>query len=75
MMAMTVQSAVTNAESTINSQLSDEKAQAFILSSQVKSFHLETSTNFNKAGYTATPVACGWAGAVIEVNASFGQEQ
>ena len=22
----------------------------------------------NKAGYTATPVACGWAGAVIEVN-------
>ena len=29
----------------------------------------------NKAGYTATPVACGWAGAVIEVNASFGQEQ
>ena len=22
---------------------------------------------FNKAGYTATPVACGWAGAVFEV--------
>ena len=29
----------------------------------------------NKAGYTATPVACGWAGAVIEVTRSFGQEQ
>ena len=29
----------------------------------------------NKANYTATPVACGWAGAVIEVTRSFGQEQ
>ena len=29
----------------------------------------------NKAGYTATPVACGWAGAIIEVTRSFGQEQ
>ena len=29
----------------------------------------------NKAGYTATPVACGWAGAVFEVTWSFGQEQ
>ena len=29
----------------------------------------------NKAGYMATPVACGWAGAVIEVTRSFGQEQ
>ena len=28
-----------------------------------------------KAGYTATPVACGWAGAVIEVTSSFGQVQ
>ena len=33
------------------------------------------STVFNKAGYTATPVACGWAGAVIEVTRLFGQEQ
>ena len=31
--------------------------------------------NKNKAGYTATPVACGWAGAIIEVTPSFGQEQ
>ena len=30
----------------------------------------------NKAGYTATEVACGWAGAVIKmVNEAFGQEQ
>ena len=29
----------------------------------------------NKAGNTATPVACGWAGAVIEVTISFWQEQ
>ena len=29
----------------------------------------------NKAGYTATQVACGWAGAVLEVTRSFGQEQ
>ena len=28
----------------------------------------------NKAGYTATPVACGWAGTIFEVNPSFGQE-
>ena len=28
----------------------------------------------NKAGYTATPVACGWAGAVIELTKAFGQE-
>ena len=30
----------------------------------------------NKAGYTATPVACGWAGAVLEiVTRTLGQEQ
>ena len=28
----------------------------------------------NKAEYTATPVACGWAGAVIELTKAFGQE-
>ena len=33
-------------------------------------------TKINKAGYTATLVACGWAGAVIEkVTGAFGQEQ
>ena len=29
----------------------------------------------NKAGYTATEVACGWAGAIFEVTGPFGQEQ
>ena len=33
------------------------------------------SATKNKAGFTATPVACGWAGAIIEVTRSFGQEQ
>ena len=31
--------------------------------------------SINKAGYTATPVACGWAGATFEVSGTFGQEQ
>ena len=35
----------------------------------------ETNFQINKAGYTATPVECGWAGAVFEVTRSFGQEQ
>ena len=29
----------------------------------------------NKAGYKAALVACGWAGAIIEVSGTFGQEQ
>ena len=29
----------------------------------------------NKAGYTATEVACGWVGAIFEVTGPFGQEQ
>ena len=29
----------------------------------------------NKAGYRATEVACGWAGAIFEVTRPFGQEQ
>ena len=29
----------------------------------------------NKAGYTATPVARGWAGVIFEVTKAFGQEQ
>ena len=31
-----------------------------------------TTTKENKAGHTATPVA--WAGAIIEVSGTFGQE-
>ena len=33
------------------------------------------SYNIYKAGYTATPVACGWAEAIIKVSGAFGQEQ
>ena len=33
------------------------------------------ATHVNKAGYTATEVACGWAGAIFEVTRPFGQEQ
>ena len=29
----------------------------------------------NKAGYTATPVTCAWAGALFDVTKVFGQEQ
>ena len=29
----------------------------------------------NKAGYMATPVACGWAGAIFEVSGAIVQEQ
>ena len=34
-----------------------------------------TGPHTNKAGYTATEVTCGWAGAIFEVTRSFGQEQ
>ena len=29
----------------------------------------------NKRGYMATPVACGWAGAIFEFTGPYGQEQ
>ena len=32
-----------------------------------------TCNDLNKAGYTATPVACGWAGAKIEVTHHLGR--
>ena len=35
----------------------------------------KTRTFDNKTGYTATEVACGWAGATFEVTGPFGQEQ
>ena len=31
--------------------------------------------SLNKAGYTASEVACGWAGAIFEVTRPFWQEQ
>ena len=36
---------------------------------------MENHSEFNKAGYTATQVACGWAGAIFDVTRAFGQEQ
>ena len=36
---------------------------------------LKIETGLNKAGYTATEVACGWAGAIFEVTRPFGQLQ
>ena len=36
---------------------------------------LESETKENKAGYTATEVACGWAGAIFEVTRPFRQQQ
>ena len=35
---------------------------------------LSVSFRDNKVGYTATEVACGWAGAIFEVTRLFGQE-
>ena len=34
----------------------------------------ERTIEINKAGYTATPVACGWAGAIFKVTPLLGQE-
>ena len=38
-------------------------------------YFLENAGDTNKAGYTATEVSCGWAGAMFEVTRPFGQEQ
>ena len=38
------------------------------------SFHLPV-LNSNEAGYTATEIKCGWAGAIFEVTRLFGHEQ
>ena len=36
--------------------------------------YVEEQMFVNKAGYTATEVACGWAGAIFEVTRPFGQQ-
>ena len=50
-----------------------------IAAMETESFHQNSDDGSQqvkkKAGYTATPVACGWAGAIIEVSGAFGQEQ
>ena len=38
-------------------------------------FFFVANLETNKAGYTATQVACGWAGAIFEVSGAFGQER
>ena len=35
----------------------------------------KTPGDLNKAGHTATPVACGWVRAIVEVSGTFEQEQ
>ena len=40
----------------------------------VKPWSQQMGMDKNKAGYTATEVACGWAGAIFEVTRPFGQE-
>ena len=44
-------------------------AQAYSL------FYKRPEVKINKAGYTVTEVACGWAGAVFEVTTPFGHDQ
>ena len=42
---------------------------------RTKKFNRDAWMHLNKAGYTATPVVCGWAGAIFELIRAFGQEQ
>ena len=35
---------------------------------------MRESSDWNKAGYTATLIACGWAGAIYGVTRAFGKE-
>ena len=35
----------------------------------------KTPQDLNKVEYTATPIACGWARAIVEVSGTFGHEQ
>ena len=44
----------------------EERSTIFLLGNKFKS---------NLAGYMVTPVACGWAGAIVKATPSFGQEQ
>ena len=48
--------------------------QAVKISVEFASLKLNAELGKNKAGYTATEVACGWAGAIFEVTRPFGQE-
>ena len=69
----------------LNSRLVDEltrwrencvyKVLLFLMTRRCQRSHPFSDTKVNKAEYTATPVACRWAGAVFEVTWSLGQEQ
>ena len=41
---------------------------------RTKKFNRDAWMHLNKAGYTATPVACGWAGAIFELISAFWQK-
>ena len=49
--------------------------KTFLTDGQTLASSMLTCDVMNKAGYTATPVACGWAGAIIEISGAFGREQ
>ena len=51
------------------------KVQQSVRQTERNSAAGEAKRQKNKAGYTATPVACGLAGAIFEVTWSLGQEQ
>ena len=46
-----------------------------VVNDQIDCVYLITRLSRNKAGYTATEVACEWAGAIFDVTTSFEQEQ
>ena len=53
-------------------------AKALVNAFQVNNDDVDIETKtliLNKAEYTATLVACGWAGAIFEVTGPFGQER
>ena len=57
-------------EKKIHGKTCTKTVTVYIYSSAVN-----TKQEENKAGYTATEVACRWAGAIFEVTRPFGQEQ
>ena len=58
-------------ESELESRIRDAMIAERRTSSMMPKLDFET----NKAGYTATQVASGWAGAIFEITRPFGQEQ
>ena len=51
------------------------KRLSFCLKNEVSFFFYFKTQEYLLAGYTATPVACGWEGVVLEVTRVFGQKQ